>query len=832
MRWAMILLCSVVLTLGMSTAQGRAEGLGSISGMVVDESGAAIEGARITVVLEGSARATTLTRSDDSFAIASTTSNPDGHFLVSQIPFGHYVLQVESGNFQTERVDVFVSPTAASGESLLIKMRIASVRESVNVTATIGDRLTGYTAETATTAIKTDTPILETPLAIQVVTRETLDDRQTFNIVTAATENASSVFNTPQYYDDIIVRGFDASATTYRNGLIVQAVTDQETANVQSIEILKGPAAVLYGRMEPGGVVNIVTKRPLPETYYSLQEEAGSFNQTRTSIDATGPLMTDKLGYRLNVAYLSEDSFRDYIGTRNAFFAATISYHPSERFRLNVEGEYQNTRFNDDENGIPAIGRRPANIPISRYLGEPSLPRNWQSRPFVGYDWVFDIAKHWSLINRASYNPVHYFQRGAIIGSISEQTGDAQRYLWNADMYRHTASTNLDLTGRITTGPFEHSILLGIDHRYYYQRGMGLSGYTIADINIYDPVYSGLGISGPITIRGYSTDGEGWTGLYLQDMVSFAGGHLHVLFGGRYDWAQIGFGSGPNSYAEANGPHNAATGVGFQNSHDRSFSPRIGLVYQPRPWLSLYGNYTKSFGFTGGLPLPGQPPFPPEIGKQYEAGVKAEFLRKRLAASAAFYNITKSNILDTLPGGLYAVPIGLVRSRGVEADVTGRINANWSLVANYSHDDALIVKGVTNALFESSGPPGNRLASVPPNAANLWLRYDFANRVKGLRMGAGGSLAGQRQGDNENDFQLPGYGRVDAMVGYQFAPSFLHRGKTLSFQLNVRNLLNKSYFESGSGFGTYSADPTQNTRVAQGFPGATRNFLVSTRLEF
>ena len=797
----------------------------AISGTVVDPTGGAIVGAHVTL----------RTASDE--VIASAVSNSEGYFSVSRIPFGHYVLQVESDRFQTAHIDIIVSSTATRQESLsmslLIKMRVASVQQSVNVTATIGDRLTGYVAETATTAFKTDTPILETPLAVQVVTRETLDDRQTFSIVSATTENVSSVFTTPQYYDDIIVRGFDTNVTTYRDGLVVQAVTDQETANVQSIEVLKGPAAVLYGRMEPGGVVNIVTKRPLPESYYSFQEEAGSFNQTRTSIDATGPLThDDKFGYRLDVAYLSEDSFRDYIGTQNAFLAPTINYRASERFRLNVEGEYQNTRFNDDENGIPAIGQRPANIPISRYLGEPSLPRNWQSRPFVAYDWVFEISKHWSLTNRASYNPVHYFQRGAIIGSIDEQTGDAQRYLWNADMYRHTAATNLDLTGRVTTGPFEHSILLGFDHRYYYQRGIGLSGYTIADINIYDPVYTGLGVSGPITVSGYGTDGEGWTGVYLQDMVSFADGHLHLLLGGRYDWAQIGFGSSPNSFAEANGPYNPSTGIGFQNSRDRAFSPRIGLVYQPRAWLSLYGNYTNSFGFTGGLPFPGQPPFPPEIGKQYEAGVKAEFLNKHLAAATAFYNITKSNILDVLPGGLYAIPIGLVRSRGVELDVTGRINANWSLVANYSHDDALIVKGVTDARFESSGPPGNRFASVPPNAANLWLRHDFANRVKGLRIGAGSALVGQRQGDNENDFQLPGYGRIDAMVGYQFAPSFLHRGKNLSFQLNVRNLLNKSYFESGSGFGAYSADPTQNTRVAQGFPGTKRNFLASTRLEF
>jgi iron complex outermembrane receptor protein len=464
-------------------------------------------------------------------------------------------------------------------------------------------------------------------------------------------------------------------------------------------------------------------------------------------------------------------------------------------------------------------------------LGEPSAPHNRQERGLFGYDWTLALWKNWNLVNRLSYNDVNYFQRAAIIGSINEETGDATRYVWSpAGFFRHTLATNLDLTGKFSTGPFHHSVLVGFDARGYSQEGRGLTGYSVGPINIYDPVYTGI-TAGTVTPSGFSTDYEGWKGLYVQDMISFAHDKLHLLLGERYDCAQIGYGSGNDSYAETNGPYDPATGFGFVNSHDKAFSPRMGVVFQPKTWLSLYGNYTKSFGATNALPYPGQPPFPPETGKQYEAGVKADFFNKRVSASTAFFNITKTNILTLLPGGIYAVPLGEVRSRGVELDVNGRLNRYWSVVATYDHDDAIIVKGANVNAF-STGTPGNRLESVPANAGNLWLKYDFGQVLHGLTLGTGLAAVGQRQGDNANDFQLPGYARFDAMIGYHFAPEFLRHAKSVSLQLNIRNVLDKTYYESSTGFGTYNPDPTLNTRSTLIAPGAPRNFLVSMRVEF
>lgn len=745
---------------------------------------------------------------------------------------GKYTIRIEQKNFEMSEISIEVK-SGSPPEPMHITLHVATVHEKVIVVIGLGDRLTGYSATNATSATKLEAPILETPLAIQVVTRETLDNRQTFTLMDAVTDNVSSVSHTVQFYDDFTVRGFNVGASLYRDGLIIQDVTGLDTGNVQSVEVLKGPAAVLYGRLEPGGIISINTKRPLMDSYYSLEEEAGSFGETRTTLDATGALTREhKLAYRVGLAYNQANSFRDFVSSQNIFVAPTISYKPFERFRLNVGGEYHNLNFLDDESGIPAIGDRPANIPISRFLGEPSAPHNTQNRGLFAYDWTLGLWKNWNVVNRLSYNDVDYFQRAAIIASINEATGEATRFVWSPwDFYRRTLATNIELSGKFSTGSFQHYVLIGFDYRRYGQEGYQFSGYTVGPINIYNPVYTGITTSGPITNCCYSTDYEGWKGLYFQDLISFAHDKLHLLLGGRQDWAYIGFGNGNGSYVQANGPYDPSTGSGFVESHDTAFSPRLGLVYQPKPWLSLYGNYAKSFGATNALPFPGQPLFPPETGTQYEGGVKTQFFHKHVSASTAFFNITKTNVLTLLPGGIFAVPLGEIRSRGVELDVTGQLNRNWNVVGTYDHDDAIVVKGSNVSAF-SPAAPGNRLESVPANAGNLWLKYDFLRRLNGLSLGAGVASIGQRQGDNANDFQLSGYARFDAMIGYHFSPEFLPRARNLTLQLNVRNLLDKTYYESSTGFGTYSPDPTVNSRITFITPGAPRNFLVALRVEF
>jgi iron complex outermembrane receptor protein len=687
----------------------------------------------------------------------------------------------------------------------------------------LGGRFTGYTVdiESPAVATKCDIPILQTPSSIQVVPRQLIDDQQAISVQDAIVGNVSGVqpSNDP-YYDSFTIRGFQ-NPSIFRNDLLGPDLVHIETANLQSIEILKGPAAMLFGRLEPGGIVNLVVKRPLEAPYYSIQEQAGSWGLTRTTVDASGPLTEDKTWlYRINLDFTHADSFRDFVTTQDGFVAPTITYHPIEQFRFNLDGEYQNRIFVGDltqGSGIPAIGNRPANIPISRYLQDPALTATNPSRlqmGFIGYDWTFDITKDWSVTNRFSYYDLSYAERLAYYDSVDELTGFIQRGDWDINAHRTYLGSNLDLKGKFETGPFNHDVLIGTDYFTETNHDVGVSGDTptVGPINMFFPTYSFTGYIKPPNNFNYAFQ-QSWEGVYAQDMISFADDKLHLLIGGRYDWAEYGNGFSPTSFNEATGPFDPATGNGFQNSFDKAFSPRVGAVVQPTPWLSFYGDYVKSFGATNGLPIPGQQPFAPEIATQWEGGAKAEFFDKRLTATVAFYDIVKTNIVQSIPGTVFSTIAGVVESKGAEFDIAGRIDENWSLIGSYSFDDARFTQSVI-------GNQGDRLQNVPLNSGNIWVKYDVLGDFRGLSLGGGLNIVGARQGDNANDFQLPAYTLVNAMVMYRLQPNVLPSWvKNATVQLNVKNLFNTIYY-------TASADRFSI------YPGAPRTFLASLRAEF
>ncbi len=700
--------------------------------------------------------------------------------------------------------------------------------------------MTGYTVDfnAPVAATKDNTPLLQAPINVQVVPRQTMDDHQDISVRDAVVGYVSSVqppsvtSDSNNFYDGFNIRGFD-NANIYRNDLRLFEITGIETANLQSIEVLKGPAAMLFGRLEPGGIVNLVPKRPLDTPYASLQEQFGSWGLTRTTIDSTAPLTADKTWlYRVNLDYTKADSFTDFVNSKNFFVAPTITWHPTNQFRLNVDVEYQKSSFVDNSMGIPAVGTRPADIPVSRYLQAPALTvnnPNRQERELIGYDWTYDFNKDWSLTNRFAFNNQEYRQFLNGVDSFDEATGVLNRNVWDAHVHTQTVATNLDLKGKFDLGPFNHSVLFGTDYFYLDKNIEAFFGDnpTIGPINIYAPDYSGT--YSPLPSNSFYPLREQWTGVYGQDVISFAQDRIHLLLGGRYDWASYGNGYSTNSDAEAEGPYNPTSGVGFQTANDQAFSPHLGLTIQPVPWLSFYGSYTKSFSVINAIPVPGQPLFPPDSATQYEAGVKAELLDKRLTATLAVYDIVRSNVVQVIGGTPFSTPVGRVESKGVELDVTGRVNDNWSIIASYAYDDARIVNGQgpsaqdivngtlyppTNVVDES----GNRLQDVPYNSGAIWAKYDADGRWRGLSLGAGVVAVGDRQGDNQNSFILPAYARVDAMIQYQFKPPPETQFKRVTLQLNVKNVFDTVYYQNSS------------SRLSI-FPGAPRTFLASIRAE-
>lgn len=685
-----------------------------------------------------------------------------------------------------------------------------------------GDRKTGYApAVTAPTTTKTDTPLLQTPISVETVTRQTMDDQQAISLGDALIGNVSGVTPNVGAFALFKVRGFvNTVGNSYKNGLMEYRLRDVDTANLQSIEVLKGPAAMLFGRGEPGGIINMTTKRPLEIPYYSIQQQVGSYGETRTTLDATGPLTKDKvLLYRFNGEYYRNDSYRDFVTGRNVFLAPTITIHPIEQFRANIDFEYQNKTWVDDYPFLPAIGNRPANIPISRYLSAPSvtttLPDHFE-RKRIAYDWTYEFLPGWSLTNRLAYYNIVTRNENSFGLGVNQATGQLNRGLFLFPGYSEsTFATNLDLKGKFTTGPLEHSILTGYDYFGTYLPVYPSFMSIIDPINIYAPnysltanIYKGLS---------YGTAGQKWSGVYGQDMISFLDDRVHVLLGGRYDWAETG------GNKLSNNELNAFTS--YSVSTTKAFSPRAGVVLQPLPWLSFYGSFTRSLGaYNPSATITQIQPFAPQRGEAFEGGVKAELLDSRLSLIMSYFDITKTNIPATDPSNLNSATntqlIGKARSQGFEFDLTGHFNDNWSIIANYTHDDVRTINGISATplvVFNRNIPaPGSVLPANPRNYGSLWVKYAADGDFHGWAAGAGVSVYGDSFGDYANSYVLPAYALFNGMLSY----TTKIEGYNVTAQLNVKHIGNATYYPS-SGSDRYSI-----------LTGTPRAFLGSLRLEF
>jgi iron complex outermembrane recepter protein len=658
------------------------------------------------------------------------------------------------------------------------------------VTATSTD--VGYQAYDAAVA-KIDIPIFHLPISIQVVPREVLDDQQVIRLEDAL-KNVSGVyqaFNNGFGETDFGLRGF-RQLVVYEDGFRVPGPGSQETAHLERVEVLKGPASALYGRIEPGGLIHQVTKRPRATASYALRQQFGSFELYRTTLDATGPLTKDDtLRYRLNIAHENANSFRDFVDREGLFVSPVVTWNIGARTQASVDYQYR-FRENPSDQGIPIVNGRPAPVPISRYYEEPGISAVETESHRAGFMWSHAFDERWVLHHRfkADRERVHgqRIEPGRVIDgrTLTRTARDRMQE-------RETYFTTLDLTGEFTTGALKHRVLTGLD---YYNAQTVLRGGAIvpyANIDLFEPVYSGVRPVFPALPE--STRRQDWFGLYFQDHIDLLE-NLHVLGGGRYDWA------GSEQSESAAGPAGSA--------EDRAFSPRVGLVYQPTWWLGLYGSYTESFGASAqfGRSRTGEV-FGPETATQYEAGLKADLLDGSVTATLAFYHLTKQGVLTPDPVDPdFSVQTGEARSRGIELDVSGEPTLSLKLIASLAYTDTEITKS-------NLGDQGNPLAAVPEWSGSLWAVHTRQEGpLRGLRVGAGIFAEDARPGDNAGTFELPGYVRVDLLAGYEWTV-----GSTrLTAQINVENAFDQEYFRS----------PIFISAV----PGAPRTFLGSIRLEF
>ncbi len=407
---------------------------------------------------------------------------------------------------------------------------------------------TSYNVFDATTATKTDTPIMETPVSIQVVPQQVIRDQQAIRLEDAV-KNVSGVQRGWSYGDleqNFIIRGFFADRGYFRNGVRMgNPAAPAESANLERVEVLKGPAGILYGRIEPGGLINAITKRPLLEPYYSLQQQFGSYDLYRTTLDATGPLTADRsLAYRFNLAYQNSDSFRDFVFDDHVYVAPALTWRPSEATEFNLELEYFDREMRNDAPGIPAIGNKPAPITISRWLGEPDNKGVDDRHLAVYFNWSHRFNDSWTLRNGVVTNLNERFLENVVTNSLRADNRTLDRAIFAQDpVETENYTAYLDLTGNMHFWGMDHTLLVGGD---YYLRPTETRIFFTSDpaligpIDIFAPVYGNVNFPLVRSLIAnapfFSSGDDEWFGIYFQDQITFWD-KLHILGGGRYDWA-------------------------------------------------------------------------------------------------------------------------------------------------------------------------------------------------------------------------------------------------------------------------------------------------------
>jgi iron complex outermembrane recepter protein len=642
----------------------------------------------------------------------------------------------------------------------------------------------GYAPRNATSATRTDTPLRDIPRTIQVIPEQVLED-QGITRVTDAVRNVSSVVQDGGFggtTDQLNIRGF------FTDGIFVDGFRGAagrgfaETANVERIEVLRGPASILFGNTEPGGIINLVTKQPLAEPFYGLELQAGSYGFVRPTVDLTGPLNSDRtILYRFNGAYERANGFRAFDQGISRFFAApALAFRLDDATTLDVDFTYRNDERPFDR-GFLAIGRGIVDTPLSRIFGEPDDVNRVQEYG-AGYRLEHEFNDSWQVRNQFRLLLTDSFDYRAEPLRLDETTGILTRNFRSNDDRSEVYSLQTDLLGNFFTGSVEHNLLVGLDLRRQTSGGTQrrLPGELTPSLDIFNPVYNVVErppLSALTNEVRNNRDLTNALGLLVQDQIKILD-NLIVVIGGRVD-------------AVSQNSRNNRTGN--ESGQDvTAFTPTVGVVYQPIEPISLYANFARSFQPNFGTNVDGNF-LPPERGTQYEVGVQAA-ITDRLTASLAAYTITKNNLATTDPDNPdFSIPIAEQRSRGIDLNLAGEILPGWNVIASYGYIDA----AYTEEYFGL--PPGSRVANVPNHTASLWSTYAIqSGNLQGLGFGTGVFYVGDRAGDFEDTFDLPSYLRTDAAVFY--------RRNNWRAAINVQNLFDVRYFKANN-FGRVAIEP-------------------------
>jgi iron complex outermembrane recepter protein len=750
----------------------------TITGRVLDSTGASLTGAAVTLKMKGS---------DQERAVSTGET---GDFRFDDLIPGEYQINATSKGFAAASQNMRL----ITGESREVEIRLqpAGAREAVTVMAE------DYQVENATTATKTDAPLVETPQSISVITRDRLD-AQGVNGLAQALRYTAGVQGEPFGFDprftSLMIRGFDASDTgLYRDGLQLRnpgfAVSfNLEPYGVERIEVLKGPASVLYGQGSPGGLVNLVSKRPTQVSFRELEFTPGNFGHMQGKLDLGGPI--DEAGvfsYRLSGLLRNSNTQVDFVQNDRRFVAPAFTWRPRNDTTLTLLSHYQHDKTRASQ-ALPADGTLYANsngrIPVTRFTGEPGVDRYNRTEYSIGYLFEHRASDAWTIRHSLRHYANDLDHATIYSSALRADQRTLDRLIFASDGELDGFAVDNQAQVKFATGTLSHSLLGGVDYQHA-DVGAVQSFGAAPPVDVFNPVY-GAAVPTPTVFNDADT-AQQQIGLYLQDQIKI-NKRWGLSLAGRYDWA------GTRTVNNLGGT--------ITDQNDKKFTGRAGLVYLSDIGLAPYFSYSQSFLPALGADTSGVP-FKPETGRQYEIGVKYQPPGRNSFLTLALFDLTRRNFLQLNPATFLQVQTGEVRSRGIEMEGVADLGFGLNLIANYTYLDAEITKSIV------PGEEGARPTQVPKHMASLWADYRIRKGVLNrLGFGAGVRYLGSTFGDTPNTFKSPDATLADAAIHYDW--------KNFRFAVNAENVFNREYIAStfirGGNFVTFGPARTARTSI-------------------
>ncbi|MDW3562329.1 TonB-dependent siderophore receptor [Enterobacter cloacae] len=684
--------------------------------------------------------------------------------------------------FMAPLVQAADTATANDGETLTVTADPHAVAEATN----------GYQPLNTSTATLTNMPMLDIPQVVNTVSDKVLEDQHATSL-DEALYNVSNVVQTNTLggtQDAFVRRGFGANrdGSIMTNGLRT-VLPRSFNAATERVEVLKGPASTLYGILDPGGLINVVTKRPETRFGGSISATSSSFGGGTGQIDVTGPIDGTRLAYRLTGEYQDEDYWRNFGNERSTFIAPSLTWFGDDA-TVTVLYSHRDYKTPFDRGTIFDLNtKQPVNVDRKTRFDEPFNVTDGQS-DLAQLNAEYRLNSQWTAKFDYSFSQDKYSDNQARVMAYDAKTGNLTRRVdATQGSTQRMHSTRADLQGNVDIAGFYNEILTGVSYENYdLLRTDMMRCKNVKDFNIYHPTYGNLSKCTTVsTADSDQTLKQESYSAYAQDALYLTDKWIAVA-GLRYQYY--------TQYAGKGRPFNVNT-----DSRDEQWTPKLGLVYKLTPSVSLFANYSQTFmpqssiaSYIGDLP--------PETSNAYEVGAKFD-LFDGITANIALFDIHKRNVLynESVGGETIAKTAGRVRSQGVEVDLAGSLTENTNIIASYGYTDAKVLEDPDYA--------GKPLPNVPRHTGSLFLTYDIHNAIGGntLTLGGGGHGVSRRSATNGADYYLPGYFVADAFMAYKMKLQY-----PVTLQVNVKNLFDKTYYTSSiatNNLGNQIGDPRE-----------------------